>query len=366
MIFLFPLILTGCWNYAEIQRLSNVTGFAIDKGEEGKTYKVTVEVVEFETAKDYKVKAILTEIKCDSIFEAIRKMVTVFAKKMYIGHSKIIIISEEIAKEGIFETLDFFIRDHESRATMKIFIAKGTTAASLLKDTAVYSNVAAFEIEKIIENDEIYSSYSRKRGLYQVVNSLLSRGVSLTLPVLELIDFNDQKTFKLSGIACFKEDKLIDYIDFEKVKYFLGIVGEYKGGVFILETEKNGKIIVEDHDSKTKAKVKVEQGKIVVEIEIKMKVGLGEKDFDYKNKDKKVNDEEIKELTTKEWTTKIQELFVEVRDKMKSDIFGFGRLLMGKSYKEWLEYKDKISSLEDVELKIKMEVDVVGAGLVSP
>ncbi|NLZ84169.1 MAG: Ger(x)C family spore germination protein, partial [Acholeplasmataceae bacterium] len=105
------LTMSGCWDYQEINNVTNVAGIALDKGEE-KKFKLTFETIVFKPSADFNISVKLVETEGDTIFEGIRNAVAVAGKRLYIGHCKAIIFSEEIAKEGIKEHLDFFVRDH--------------------------------------------------------------------------------------------------------------------------------------------------------------------------------------------------------------------------------------------------------------
>ncbi len=58
-------------------------------------------------------------------------MATRVARQPYYEHLQIIIIGEELAKEGIDHPLNLFFRDHESRRKIKLVIAKGSAKDAL-------------------------------------------------------------------------------------------------------------------------------------------------------------------------------------------------------------------------------------------
>ena len=196
---LIALLLTGCWNYNEIQNFAQLVGLAIDKGEEGYKYKVTAEIASSKPSADFDIEPILFEINENTIIGALRKMITVSAKKIYVGHCKIIIISEEVSREGISDILDVFLRDHEFRITMVVLVAKDAAARDMLDNTATTAKIASLELEKILKSNTLFGSFSLAKQLYHVQSDLLNHGISPSLPVLRLIDFEERKTFELFG-----------------------------------------------------------------------------------------------------------------------------------------------------------------------
>jgi spore germination protein KC len=76
------LLLSGCWNYREIERLAIVSGLAVDKDENSGEYLLTTEIVD---VKETMGKTTLTSKKIDSkgktILDAIRNMIKAFYRQ---------------------------------------------------------------------------------------------------------------------------------------------------------------------------------------------------------------------------------------------------------------------------------------------
>jgi spore germination protein KC len=53
LIIFSPMIISGCWNYREVDQLLVVAGVALDKGKTER-YAVTVEVIHMSGGKDTK------------------------------------------------------------------------------------------------------------------------------------------------------------------------------------------------------------------------------------------------------------------------------------------------------------------------
>src|SRR5690554_3555812 len=234
---LILFLLSGCWNYQEIQDFANVAGIAIDKGEE-KKYKVSMEVISLDATTDFKPQTHVYESEDDTILGAGRSAISFVSKKLYYGHCKVIIISEELAREGISNLLDIFLRDHEFRITMLLFIAKGSSAKEMLEETAELSDVASYELEHMVRRHMIFSTFSKKQSLYRVIGKILEEGVAPVIPILELIQVSeDEKTFNLAGMACFRGDVFVNYLDVEETKYFLCLTDKYVAGFLTFELD---------------------------------------------------------------------------------------------------------------------------------
>ncbi len=90
-------------------------------------------IAEASGEKSTSVSPLLIETDGLTIFDACRNALERSDKKLYFGACKTIIISEELAREGITTVLDLFRRDAEARSTMDVYISGEETAAAILK-----------------------------------------------------------------------------------------------------------------------------------------------------------------------------------------------------------------------------------------
>lgn len=360
---LIALLLTGCWNYNEIQNFAQLVGLAIDKGEEGYKYKVTAEIASSKPSADFDIEPILFEINENTIIGALRKMITVSAKKIYVGHCKIIIISEEVSREGISDILDVFLRDHEFRITMVVLVARDAAARDMLDNTATTAKIASLELEKILKSNTLFGSFSLAKQLYHVQSDLLNHGISPSLPVLRLIDFEERKTFELFGVAEFRDDKLVSFIDMKESRYFLNVIDCYKGGVYSVNTDEDNYIAVEVMEEKTKYKFSEENSKIIVTLNISSTVNIIENNTYFKNA--QWTEEKIKKLLNEEKTLGIINEVENVKNIVKSDVYGFEKLLKAMNYKLWKKYQNHdVFFLDQIEVRVNSNIKIRGTGII--
>lgn len=118
LILCLVFLLTGCWNYHEIETLQVVAGIAVDPGQHGYKYHLTFECVKLSSAGQpgkSGPQPVLLEADGNSIFDAVRNTLSESDKKLYFSQCKIVIISREIAKSGLKGLTDWFLRDAEPR-----------------------------------------------------------------------------------------------------------------------------------------------------------------------------------------------------------------------------------------------------------
>ena len=149
LLLIIPvLLLTGCYNYNELNELALCTGMAIDY--EDDKYVVTYMIARSEqTNQDNNTSTASTttyEGKGKNISEAIQEINRICPKKTYIGHLNVIVISEDLAKKGLQNMLDYLLREPESRKTFFLILARNVKASDTLK---ILSPLESFSSQNI-------------------------------------------------------------------------------------------------------------------------------------------------------------------------------------------------------------------------
>ena len=111
------LLLTGCWNYYELNNLAICTGIAIDKidNKYEVTYLISNAKKNETSSKDGEAGTTTYNGTGETIQEAINDLQIKMPFEPYSGHLVVAVISDEIAKEGLENILDYLARDTESR-----------------------------------------------------------------------------------------------------------------------------------------------------------------------------------------------------------------------------------------------------------
>lgn len=362
---LIIMMLTGCWNYREIDKLSIVAGLAIDKGENN-SYQVTVEVVDLKSeGKNVKTSSKRIQIEGETIFDSLRNMIKVSGKKLYFSHVKIVIISKEVATEGIANVIDLLMRDSESRLTLHVLISKENRAAELLSQQSIISEIRSFEMDYMIKSQNNISK-SPKVSIKELINSLAGEGISAALPAVGLTENEGVATSELSGTAVLKKDKLVGFLDGDETMDYLLVINKVKGGIIVDKKPpgvKEANISFEIFNSKTKVKPEYKDGKLSMNISVESDVSIGElgttKDF--------INDKELiklkKDIENK-MENSIKELIEKVQNKYDADIFGFGLKVKQNMPDVWRRIKDNWDQeFLDININVNVKLNIRNTGL---
>ncbi|NLB79255.1 MAG: Ger(x)C family spore germination protein [Clostridiaceae bacterium] len=364
-IIIFIPFTTACWNYREVDQISIVQGFAIDKTEQG-NYLLTFEVIDFqESGTEQKVKSVLIESEGETLMSAIRNSISKNFPKLYFGHTTVVIISLEVAREGVLKVLDFFFRDAEPRLNINLFVSENETAGEILKAKALTSEILSVEITNILDEQKSLSK-ALLIPAYEFVNALVEDGISGIMTSVCTVENNEEKVVKLCGTAIFKEDRLQGFINNEETYALSFILDEVKGGIIVAnlgsKTDEE-KISLEILNSGTNVKPVYKDNKFSIIIDIDTKVALIEH-----NSKKSYNDEEgrkeLKKIAEEQLKNKIENIIKKIQREFGVDIFGFGNRFYKELPEVWKEQGEKWSEIyEDLEVSVVTNIDIRHTGL---
>lgn len=370
IIIMILFFLTGCWNYRELDRLAIVSGVAVDKSEKGDKFLLTTEVIDVKPgATEVKISSIRIDSEGDTIFDAMRNMIKISGKKLYWSHAKIIILSQDVAKESIIPIVDWISRDQEPRLTLYILVSKEKTAKEILSQQSVTTDIRSFEINNMISANNSLSK-APEIEVYEVINDIASDGIYPALPAIG-IAFNDGKsTSELSGTAVFKKDKLIGFLDGEQTKYYLFVRDKIKGGILVVKMPEEGSskgIALEIFKNKTKVKPIYSNGKFIIKVDIKTEVTIGEEDtsIDYISENGR---DKLKAYAEKSLEKHVEDVIKKVQHDFDSDVFGFGKIVKSEMPSLWKEIKNDWNDIfKELEVEVNAKIQIRNSGFtISP
>lgn len=377
-MILLPMV-TGCWNRRELDELGIALAMGFDK--KGDRYQATVQLVNpSEVAKGATgtmSTATMFRAEGNTVFEAFRRMTLLSPRKIYLPHFRVMVIGEELAKEGIQEVLDMPMRDHEFRSDFFIVVARNTTAESILKIFTPMEKSPANKMYKALETSEKAWASVVGVTLDDLVGDLVSEGINTVLPGIAIGGRQEEGQTKESiekieptanliynGMAVFKKDKLVGWLNEEEGKGYSYIQNKVKNTLIAFPCEKGGHAGVEIMRTKTDIKGKVEKGrpKIDVEIGLEGNVADVECDMDISNA------KSIYEFETKveqDIQKTIHASLDKAQKEFKTDIFGFGKVMHREEPKAWKELKkDWEKEYVDLPVAVKVEAKIRRTGTI--
>ena len=371
----FIFICCGCYNYKELNDLAITSAIGIDKSDNG--YKVTAQVVNTQkegtdnnSSSDPKI--IVYEHTSKTVQEAVRYMVLESPKRLYPNHMQVIIISEDVAKDGILESLDLFFRDSELQKNFYVLISKDVSANQILKTLTPADSIVSSNIKKSLESDSSYLGITELVTYDELINTYLNPNKEISLPSVTLkgkkkgsdkidnIEQSDSSTkVVLSQMAIFKDDKMIGYLD-DKQSIALSFIKGKINNTIIKYKCNGGYVVVETTNSKSsinvdnKGNFRIKKSGDAAINEVSCDINL-ENDNSISKINKQVN---------KEIKKNVNNTIKYVKNNYNSDIFNFLDILYKNQYSlykkisnDW--YKDKF---KDSKIDIDVDIKVVEKG----
>lgn len=227
VLICLTIFTAGCWDRRELQDRNFVLAVGIDMADAHrpvetftqphgrKRYRVSLQILKLGVggeAKD-KSKTYVISNTGESFFEMIRDMLGQSSKSLWFEHVQVIIISEAVLRQtGLGELLDFFRRDSEMRSRMHVYVTSGE-AQSLLEYIPPNREPGGIYLSNIINLHVKNMHVAGKRTDLASITQYLDNNSNLVVSRIELAD----KVVKLGGLAIFKKDKFIGYVDEEAV-----------------------------------------------------------------------------------------------------------------------------------------------------
>lgn len=371
--FLFTIIIamvlsmTGCWNRRELNTIAIVMGVGIDKGKKAEEIEMTTQIVDTSSMKsgskdgesgDSSAYLNLTA-KGTNVIEIFRGYTHEISRKLYLAHNQMIVFGNDYAKDGVHDCLDFFMRDHEARLTVNIFVAKGD-AKDIFK---AKPELAKIPIADIARRLDIQSATSETASLsvMDLMSHLSSKTYSAVAPLVEIQQNGDKKIAVVSGGAVFKKDKVVGELDKKETRGFLWVDDKVKSGIVRVDL-KGEHADIEIIKSKSKVSAKINKDGT---IQVKIKVDKTGSISNQTGPENFATPENIKLLENEEEKVIKKEIegTIQKAQELDADIFGFGEMIHKNHSKEWKKLEgdwDNIFKNINIDIEVKSTISSAG------
>ncbi len=369
--------LASCWSNVDIKNRSFVSAIGLDKTKDNKI-EVTLQIVKpsainTENSGASTENAIWTfSTTGETIYEAVRNQLKTVNRKPLFSHIALIVIGEDLAKDGIDILVDLFERDRETRLTPSVLIAKASTAKLILSCASELEDIPAMHIKEILENNK-YIADTLDLTLFDLINRLDFNGNNLAIGAIQLRQevlknesnkINEIKDKKVEGVGVFKDGKLIGWLNSIETRGFLFAINKVQNTIININSLKseNKKIAIEVVRSSGKLHVDLIDGEIKLSVDVKAEGNIGEnqgRDIIASKKDMKI----MENMVANEIHNEIENTLHIAQEKFKNDFFGFDKKLYQKYPKLWRdiekEWNDIFSKL-DIEVSTRFYIKRTG------
>jgi len=371
--------LGGCWDRKELPELAIVLGTGVDRTADGRI-RLTVQIARpsaFVAAGGGgggggDVPAgLVVWAEGETIEDAEMHLETKVPREVYWGHNMILVIGEEMAREGTRMVTNFFHRNRQPRETIWLMVAKGE-AKDFLESHSALEKTSAQAASFLARMKLGYSVSSREfdemlasKGVQPVATRVEVKRAGTTLGPGREKQPSNQKQVELTGVAVFREDKLIGWLDEHETRGLLWLKGEARRGIIAVvpspgEPEKE--VSIKIRRAKTKIVPQYDGERllfnVVIEAEGDMLEQQSRKDLAKPGKIKALEGAMAEEIQKR--------AAISLKKAQRGygvDIFGFGDAFHRKYKKEWRKLKnrwDREFARAEVNISVKTHIRTTG------
>ncbi|MBS4210004.1 Ger(x)C family spore germination protein [Bacillus sp. FJAT-50079] len=383
ILFLCTPLLSSCWSNQELNDISVVAGIGIDKKDN--VYHLSAQIVnpnEVSTKEGTSSglsPVFLTEATGSTIYEALRKISLGNSRKAYISHLRVLVISEDFAKEGLSDELDFMYRDYSLRTDFLVIIAKNVSAKDTLKVLMSLEKVPAEKLfQSLIMSEKMLSS-TKAVTIDEFMEHMVNEGNNPVLSGIELLGnpelgnkrqnseaIESPTKLKYAGLAVFNGGKLVGWLDDKESIGYNYITNHVKRTIENIPCPNEDKEFALDV-IRTSTRIQATVDKIGtphIKVKPRLEVNIGEFScsFDLTEPETITKLEKLAEQTLK---NSLHLTVKKVQEEYNSDIFGFGQALYRSEPQTWKKLKeDWPNHFANLDVDITPKVNIRQLGLI--
>ena len=382
LLIILPLVLLGgCWSRREINDLAIILGAGVDRTPDNKI-RITLQLArpsafggsaEAGGGSAPKQNIVwVVSAEGSTIFDAERELALKVSRRIYWGHNIILVYGEKIAREGVRDISNFFLRNPQPRETIWVLIARGE-ARKVLESHS--------ELEKT--SAQSLGFLARHRAGFAIMlkdfqMALASRGTNPAAPRVELEaagepqgpgmeEHTAHKELAITGTGVFKDDRLVGWLDNSETRGLLWLRGEIEKGVITIPSPGQPDKFISLNIIRSNTRVDPSYDGETISFNVKMTFEgdlLEQQSTEDLTKPEKI--EAIERAAAKEVLRKSTAALEKAQGEYGIDVFNFGEAFHRKYKKEWRELKDRWNDeFARAEVHLAVEAYVRRTGLLT-
>lgn len=387
-ILLSSILLSGCNYGIDIDEQSFVIAVGVEKG---KAYKLRTTFVfcnpseggggekDAKSGSAAKSTDIVT-IEAPSVFSAIRQLNGIKSKKINLTHTKLVVFSEELAREGIEEYINSFASSRDFRPNTYICISEGSSDKYLRNVKPVLESYIEKYYDHIIKkvaSDKVNEAY-----LYYLYFNLAEKYSGSVVPLVginknslpkedspQTIESDDfainekpgdilrkaENEAEVFGSAIFRNGKMVLKIGsfYSNLVHLIG--NEFYPDNYTFRDKESGEFVTVKvtQDTRPEIKSSIKNGKAIIRIKVPIEMEY----VDPSVIDTPKKSDKFKKYITSVFNKKVDSLIKKSQTKYDCDLLGLGEFLKKHfiDYKEWEKFNWE-QKYKEADIKITFKI----------
>jgi Ger(x)C family germination protein len=360
------LLMAGCWDRVEVNDLAIVIAFSIDKEANGE-YRLSVQVPLVSNLggpngggggtsgdKAYYVDSATGK----TLREANSVLQARMSRQLFYAHHRVIVIGEELAREGLREVLDIVARFPENRLTAYLVLAKGKGIDTLQAQPS-FERFSGEAMRELIKKETIPVSV---KDMAQMLNT---PGVDAYLPYVTTIHSHPKgksKEIQIIGVAQFRGDRMVGVFHDEAargLRWFRHQFTPFATQVALTEKEN---VSVQFDKGMAEIKPVIRQGRIRFSINVYASATVIE-NMTSADLSKAANMAALERKLSMHITESVKKTLAQMRQQW-TDTIGLGLVLARKYPREWRSELRKHwnERLAQVDFRVQTKAEITNIG----
>lgn len=403
LLFVFTASsLTACWDVKEIDQWAYVYTIGVDKGVDN-VFRFTFQIPSMKQEEGAGSGAegrgepsvgneyYFISVDAPTFYSGVNMVESSLSRTLSYMHAKYLVISEDLAREGVERFINSMVRSWQIRRIMHIIIVKGK-ASSFVKGFVPKLTSATSKAQTgfmdIYKDTGLFIDTNYQRFLEDLKTTY--RMPVATLAALN--DFSNYRTrgnppkefksegeyyvgelprsggnkFEFFGTALFNGDKMVGQLNGDESRALLMIRGEFKSASISIADPKDREYrITVNTMMKKKPDINVEfhEGKPVINLEIFLEADI--QNLQSPTEYESIEQKPVLEDAYKMYIKGIIDKTIDKCKELNVDVFGFGEKAVKHflTIQEWEEY-NWLSRFKDAEVNTKVEFTIRRTGTI--
>lgn len=361
------LLLSGCWDVTEAQRMYYVDGLGIDYKDD--QYEVYLQLINFsnvaksENPNPQAVQAEVGQSKGKTLEEALFNLYRSIDQKLFWGHMTFIIFSEEAMKDkNALSVIDSVLRFRETRYQIWTYCTQDPIKDILLLTPLLNKSLTSSKLSTPLDTDD-QETFVEPVNFRNLVIGLNEPNHEIGIPYItinknwETEELQGQDT-ALTGVGVLSKDGFKDFIKNDDARGMQWMHNRTHRGEVTFKLDDNETDYLTATLEKIKVTIKplVKNDQVTFDIYVKINATLN----GFK---KNISEEKIRKKIIEEVKKEIRTTYKEALAK-DIDIYRLSEHLYRKNVKVWkkLEQDGKISLTPNSISKLKIDVNQLNSG----
>ncbi len=391
---------TGCWGARETDQMAFILVMGIDKGQNN-LVQVTFQIAIPQAigGKDGGKPGESTEIisvEAASLFGALQLANAFVSRELTFIHNKVVIVSEDIAREGMAKYINPLVRSREIRRTTFLMVSKGKAREFIEKNKPILEKSPSRQFETFMQANFFtgFLPYSIIHEFYKNIKSPGSQPFTNLVGVEKEENLTNKKPgdgdiiknevaylpgeiprkggnkIEIIGLAVFRDDKLVGFLNGAETRYHQMITGNFRSAIFTFpdpqRDEKNNIIVIKINKGRSPdIKVTFPEDKPHIEVKLILEGEILsiQSGINYEATDKIGG---LQSYIEKLISSEALKMIKKTQQEFKSDICGFGEYTRKYfwTWKEWEEF-NWLKRYPEADVKVTTELAIRRTGLMS-